>query len=111
MKLLKDWYSETASGYETERDAIGTLKAWVDKGNLRLDHGSGHTVEEIYGLPYTSTSDFAAIWNVQAKAHYRNNPQMEFDGVALRKDRVFIAVFTVYDLEGNEVGTAYVEMN
>ena len=111
MELLKDWYGETTSGYETERDAIGTLKAWVDKGNLRVDHGNGNTVEEIYGLPYTSTSDFAAIWNVQAEAHYRNNPQMKFDGVALREDRVFIAVFTVYDLEGNEVGTAYVEMN
>lgn len=110
MKLLKDWYAD-GKGYERERDAIGTLKAWVEKGNLRLDYGSGNTVEEIYGLPYTSTSDFAAKWNVQAGAHYRNNPQMEFDGVALRKDGIFIAVFTVYDLEGNEVGTAYVEMN
>ena len=111
MRLLKDWYTQTNSGYETERDAIGTLDAWVKKGNLRLDHGSGKTVEEIYGLPHTSTSEFAAIWNVQAKAHYRNNPQMEFDGIALREDGIFIAVFTVYDLEENEVGVAYIEMN
>lgn len=110
MKLLKDWYSETANGYETERDAIGTLKAWVDKGNLRLDHGSGHTVEEIYGLPYTSTSDFAAIWNTNASAHYKGSPNLHFDGVAITETGYVVAVFTVYDTEGNETGTAYIDM-
>ena len=109
MKLLKDWYRETASGYETERDAIGTLNGWY-KRNLEIVYGSGHTVEDIFGLPYTSTSDFAAVWNCQATAHYKGNPQMAFDGVALREDRKFVAVFTVYDIEGNEVGNAYVEM-
>ena len=111
MKLLKDWYRETASGYETERDAVGTLQTWYDKGNLRVTHGSGKNVEEIFGLPYTSSSDFAAIWNTNATAHYRNNPEMVFDGVAVTDKGIMVAVFTVYDLEGNEVGEAYIEIN
>lgn len=110
MKLLKDWYKETNNGYETERDAIGTLNGWYKK-NLVITHGSGNTVEEIFGLPYTSTSDFAAVWNCQAASHYKGNPQMAFEGVALSETKQFVAVFTVYDIEGNEVGNAYVEMH
>ena len=110
MKLMRDWYKETASGHETERDAVGTLNGWY-KRNLTITHGSGRNAEEIFGLPYTSSSEFAAIWNCQAAAHYKGNPQIAFEGVALREDRHFVAVFTVYDFEGNEVGNAYVEMN
>lgn len=110
MRLLKDWYTETASGYETERDAIGTLNGWY-KRNLEITHGSGKTVEEIFGLPYTSTSEFAAVWNCQAAAHYKGNPQMAFEGVALSEAKKFVAVFTVYDIEGNEVGEAHVTMH
>ena len=111
MKLMRDWYTETNSGYETERDVVGTLQSWYDKGNLRVTHGDGKNVSEIFGLPYTSTSDFAAKWNVNATAHYRNNPQMGFDGVAITDKGIMVAVFTVFDLEGNEVGVAYIEMN
>ena len=110
MRLLKDWDKETNSGYETERDAIGTLRGWYKK-NLVITHGSGESVEEIFGLPYTSTSDFAAIWNVQASAHYKGNPQLAFEGVALREDGRFVAVFTAYDHEGNEIGDAYLTMH
>ena len=109
MKLMKDWYSD-GRGYERERDAIGTLETWYRK-NLVIDRGSGRNIEEKLGMAYTSSSDFAAIWNVNGKAHYCMNPQMDFDGVALTEKGHFIAVFTVYDFEGNEVGEAYVYMN
>ena len=110
MKLLKTWYMDGA-GYERERDAVGILQKWYDNGNLVVTHGYGKDVEEIFGLPYTSTSDFAAIWNTNASAHYNGNPQLHFDGVAITDKGYVIAVFTVYDLKGNEVGTAYIDMD
>ena len=112
MKLMKDWYKETSSGYETIRDAIGTLKSWVDKGNLEITYPrTWKDMSDCFGLPYTSTSDFAAIWNCQADAHYKGNPNMVFSGVALTVNRKFVAYFMVYDNEGNEVGDAYVYMH
>lgn len=111
MTLLKDWYANTASGYETERDAKGTLKAWIDKGNLEITYPKKwKDVEDCFGLPYTSSSGFAAIWNCQADAHYKGNPNMSFQGVALTDTKHFVAYFMVYDHEGNEVGDAYIYM-
>lgn len=109
MKLLKNWYTDGA-GYERERDCVGTLQGWYDKGNIIVDHGYGKTVEDIFGLPYTSTSEFAAIWNTNASAHYKGSPNLHFDGVAITETGYVVAVFTVYDTEGNETGIAYIDM-
>lgn len=115
MKLLKDWYSETASGYETERDAVGTLQSWYNKGNLVVNkqHGStyGKSVEDIFGLPYTSSSDFAAIWNTNVECHYVLNPALKFEGVAVSESRHIVAYFLVIDRDGNEVGEAYIQID
>lgn len=109
MKLLKEWYYDNA-GYERERDAKGTFQSWFNKGNLVVTHGYGRNVEEIFGFPYTSTSGFAAIWNTNATAHYKGSPNLHFDGVAITETGYVVAVFTVYDTEGNETGTAYIDM-
>ena len=110
MEKLKEWYTDN-KGYERERDAVGTLAAWYAKGNLILKRGSGRNVEEIFGLPYTSTSDYAAIWNCQAIATWKANPNAYFEGVALTTEGKFVAVFSVRDAEGNEVDWIDVEMN
>ena len=102
---MTDWYSD-GKGYARERDVIGTLQSWFDKGNLVVTHGSGRNVEEIFGLPYTSTSDFAAVWNCNAEAYLKEKPQCYFDGVAITDgdySRV-VAVFTARDEQGNEIG-------
>lgn len=109
MKLMKDWYKETSSGYETKRDVIGTLQSWYNKGNLKIVYGKAERkVEDTFGLPYTSTSDFAALWNTNVTAVYKKNDRWFFDGVAVSVDRKIVVVFTVLDDEGNEVGTKYI---
>ena len=102
---LKDWYSD-GRGYERERDVIGTFAKWYRKGNLELHHGSGRNVEEIFGLPYTSTSDYAACWNCQAEATLKGSPWMYFEGLAISEgdNPKILAVFSIRDPEGNEVG-------
>ena len=111
---LKDWYAD-GKGYERERDVVGTLQAWYDKGNLVVNkrHGStyGKGVEDIFGLPYTSSSSFAAIWNTNVEAHYVMNPALKFEGVAISEKGDIIAYFLVIDRDGNEVGDAYIQMN
>lgn len=110
MRLMKDWY-EDGRGYARQKDAIGTLEGWYRK-NLTITYGNGKNVEEIFGLPYTSSSSHAMIGNCQAEAHYKGNPQMHFHHVAITESgKYIVAVFMVYDLEGNEVGEAYVYMN
>ena len=101
MKKLKEWYYDNA-GYERERDVIGTLAGWWKK-NLVLTHGSGRTVEEIFGLPYTSSSDYAAVWNCQAEAYYKGNPNWWFEGCAITDDSHIVAIFSERDKEGNEL--------
>lgn len=101
MNKLKDWYYDN-KGYARERDVVGTLAGWY-KANLVITHGSGRTVEDIFGLPYTSTSDYAAVWNVQAEALYKRNLSWYFEGCAITDDGHIVAVFSERDTDGNEI--------
>jgi hypothetical protein len=100
---LRDWYAD-GKGYARERDVVGTLQTWFDKGNLVVTHGDGKNVEEIFGLPYTSTSEFAAIWNCNAEAVLKEKPCCYFDGCAITEGNRIVAIFTARDEEGNEIG-------
>lgn len=99
---LKEWYFDNA-GYERERNVVDIFQRWFNKGNLVLKLGSGRNVEEIFGLPYTSTSDYAAVWNCQAIATLKGKPNWYFEGVAITEDMNIVAVFSVCDKEENEV--------
>ena len=102
VEKMKEWYGDN-KGYARERDVIETLAKWYAKGNLILKRGSGRTVEEIFGLPYTSTSDYAAVWNCQAEAVWKENPNYYFEGCALDIYQHVVAVFSERDTDGNEI--------
>lgn len=92
MKRLKDWYEVEHDVGRTERRVTEAFEKWY-KGKITITHGSGRNAEEIFGLPYTSTSDYAAIWNCQASAYLNEDEQWKFLGLAISEDRNILAIF------------------
>lgn len=92
MTLLKDWF-EIEKDVEATSNKVERLFTKWYKTNLTITHGSGRNVEEIFGLPYTSTSDWAGIWNCQAEAYLNSDSQWKFEGLAINDDREVVVVF------------------
>ena len=79
MELLKEWenYDEYA------RKCKEFLRDWY-KFNLTFRAGTEHgKVDEIFGLAYTSTSDYAALWCTNSTWEYKSIPGYYFRGVAI----------------------------
>lgn len=92
MKKLKDWYDLEHDVSTTSERVTKTFEKWY-KGNITITHGSGKTAELIFGLPYTSSSSYAALWNCQAEAYLNNDPQWKFNALAISENREILAVF------------------
>lgn len=90
---LKDWYFD-GKGYEREQACIKALQRFYDEGEIIVTRGTGKTLEELFGLPYTSSGAYAAKWNCQANAHYKNNPNMLFECVAIDENNCIVAQFS-----------------
>ena len=67
-------------------------------------------VDDLFGLPYTSSPDFAALWNTntQARIRAKNAPRLYFKGVAaaakesaMRMFKKFDFIFIFVDKEDN----------
>ena len=56
-------------------------------------------VDELFGLPYTSSSDFAALWNTntQARIRAKNTPRLYFKGVAAAAKESAMRMFKKFD--------------
>ena len=92
MNKLKDWFPIENDVDATEKKVVKAFNRWY-KANLTITHGEGKDVYEIFGLPYTSSSDYAGIWNCQAEAYLNSDPQWYFNGLAISEDRQILAVF------------------
>ena len=69
------------------------------------------TAEYTFGLPYTSTGSFAAVWNTNAEARLRGT-SLYFEGVAIdAADGRPVGIFTERNAAGDEVQSveAYIE--
>ena len=88
MKLKKEWNDVE----KTSKELCGQFNAWR-LSNLKITYGTGRTVEEIFGFPYTSSSSFAAIWNCQAEAVYKWSDEWRFEGLAVSETNNAIAIF------------------
>lgn len=88
MKFKKEW---------TEKELEAVIKvfsAWERK-NLVITYGRRErNTEYTYGLPYTSSSDFAMISNTNVKAVLRDDPSCTFDWITLTESNEVVAVFT-----------------
>ena len=56
-------------------------------------------VDDLFGLPYTSSSDFASLWNTntQARIRAKNAPRLYFKGVAAAAKESAMRMFKKFD--------------
>lgn len=105
-KKLKDWYTDN-HGDEREKRVKEVFSKWY-KRNLVIVRGEGRTVEDIFGLPYTSSSDFAALWNCQAKAYYKDDERFFFEYIAITEDfDIIVGLQTENEEETKEIWIGY----
>lgn len=109
LNLLKDW--ESGNGYEANtakaRRAAGAL---FRSGSLVFIHGEKpRTASEFFeGMPYTSSSDFAAVWaGCNWQISRRGCAALNLDGIAIDDTGRAVYVWTRYDKNGEEVATEY----
>ena len=88
MRLINEWDNV----FLTTKKIVRLFEQWR-KNNLTLTHGYGRGAEEIFGLAYTSSSEYAAIWNVQGEAVLNENPDWRFEGLALDEINNVYAIF------------------
>ncbi len=87
MKLLAEWKDVE----RTSKELIRVFAIWR-LSNLRITVGRG-SLENIFGFPYTSSSDYAAIWNCQGEAVYKWSPEWRFEALAVNENGDAVAVF------------------
>ena len=88
MKLKKEWNDVE----KTSKELMKLFNSWRIS-NLRITKGRGNTLEETFGFPYTSSSDYAAIWNCQAEAFCKWADEWRFEGLAVSENNDAIAIF------------------
>lgn len=105
-RLLKSW------GYGAEfekREKIATKAAAGLIYKLQFIHGRRESsAEKTFGLPYTSSGDFAAVWNCNAEAmKTQDGARLFFEGVAIDEAENAVTVWTERNADGDEIGIRY----
>lgn len=107
LQLLRDW----GSGCEYEKNTARARSAAArlfKSGVLVFEYGNKpRTAAEFFeAMPYTSTSDFAAVWVCNWQISRRYDSNLYLDGIALT-DGNAVAVWTRYNDDGDEIATDY----
>ena len=105
-RLLKSW------GYGAEfekREKIAERAAAALAKSLQFIHGRRESsAEKTFGLPYTSSGDFAAVWNCNAEAmKTQDGARLFFEGVAIDEAENAVTVWTERNADGDEIGIRY----
>ena len=103
MKLKKEWNNVE----KTARELLRLFNSWRIL-NLRITRGRDRTLEDTFGFPYTSSSEYAAIWNCQAEAEYKWSPEWKFEALAVSENNDAIAVFQHEDGTVEKLDRMYV---
>lgn len=110
LNLLKDW--NNGAGYEAnERTARRAAGALFRSGCLEFVHGEKpRTAAEFFdGMPYTSSSDFAAVWaGCNWEIINKYNLRATLDGFAIDENGRAVTVWTLYNEQGEEINTEYI---
>lgn len=104
-KLLTEWSDADFVKFskKAERAAFGLLM----DGDFEIIHGKREkTAAETFGLAYTSSSSFAAVWNTNTETRLRGT-RLYFDGVAINDAGKPIIIYTELNKNGDEIGTIY----
>lgn len=89
--------------YTRNKHKATSAAAWLLLSN-RLEIVAGSDL--LGGLAYTSSGEFAALWNCNTSARLRGTNAL-FKGIAISANGVPVAVFLDHDENGNELGTIY----
>ena len=79
------------------RKVIRKFSLWAPS-HLQITHGNKErTIEDTYGLPYTSSGECAGVWNTNVEAVLRDDPTFFFQGVLLTEANEVVAWFQNVD--------------
>ena len=92
MRFLEDWFPVDHDVEKTIKEAENVFSRWY-KANIIIKHGYGKNVEEIFGFPYTSSSEWAGIWNCNAVATLKADSDWSFKGLLISEEHEVIALF------------------
>lgn len=102
MNFRKDWETINGFTYEEVVKRVSNIFAKWEKSNLIITYGRRErTISDTYGLPYTSSGDFASLGchcNVNAVLKSDNNYVIY--EIAITEDNEVIAYLT--DTDENE---------
>lgn len=112
--LLTTWEDGSPNAYERAHSIANaaTAEAWR-AGLFKFPAGKPATAADFFDeLPYTSTSDFAAVWNCSRAVARWNDPAQHFIGVALAFVNDYtepraVFVWRVVNSHGDELRTVY----
>ena len=95
-KLLKEWGNEPDKIWTFERLEKHATQAIIDglRHRIIIERGTNEGKQlyfekdyiEAFGLPYTSSSDFAAIWNTNSQARAKYGKALYFRGAAIEAE-------------------------
>lgn len=95
MELLKDWNIDRKNNVETiSKKIIPLFEKWYKDNLIHICGQKVGSVEEVFGLPYTS-SGFCAELGCRCNScwAYRDIPRYTLDGIGLTKHGGVIAYF------------------
>lgn len=85
--LLKEWNEKQT------RVAREFFRDWW-RNNLIFKAGTNSgSIDDRFGLAYTSSSNFAALWNTNSEYVYKFIQGYSFRGIAITTDNIVIAYF------------------
>lgn len=86
-----------------EHKAIRAAAGLLLSRRLEIVAGS----DLLQGLAYTSSGDFAALWNCNTSARLRARPSAYFKGIALSSNGSPVAIYQDHDNNGNETSVIF----
>lgn len=105
-KFLTEWDNVE----DTTKKIMAVFSPW-EKRNLAIVYGKREqTTEDTYGLPYTSSSEFAMLGNTNVDAVLRKNAIWHFDWLALTDEGIIVAGFENQDNKGLQIVIGEIEL-
>ena len=105
-KFLKEWDNVE----ETTKKIMAVFSPW-EKRNLVIVYGKREqTTEDTYGLPYTSSSEFAMLGNTNVDAVLRKNAIWHFDWLALTDEGIVVAGFENRNNEEAQIVVGWIDL-
>jgi len=77
--------------------------------DFRITHGkTEHDRLDTFGCPYTSSGEFAGLWNTNTETLNHNGDRL--DGFVMDEHGSMYALYTVYDEAGAEAGSSTINL-